>query len=118
VDVREATPYQRLRATDPHSAAIAMTYGQSEMREPVWSGELEKPSGKPLARLSRIPAAAEISTWAARRGDDVYRVAPDKWSRASAGARTMFNSTILGVTARGFLRFWPAALPSAQAWRL
>jgi phosphatidylserine/phosphatidylglycerophosphate/cardiolipin synthase-like enzyme len=52
VDVREATPYQRLRATDPQSAAIAMTYGRPEMREPVWPGELEMPSGKPLASKS------------------------------------------------------------------
>jgi hypothetical protein len=49
VDVREATPYQRLRATDPSSAAIARTYGRPEMNEPVWPGELEMPSGRPLA---------------------------------------------------------------------
>jgi phosphatidylserine/phosphatidylglycerophosphate/cardiolipin synthase-like enzyme len=48
VDVREATPYQRLRAADPESAAIAKTYGGQELNEPVWPGELEMPSGKPL----------------------------------------------------------------------
>jgi len=53
VDVREATPYQRLRAGDPESAAVALTYGRQEMREPAWPGELEMPSGKPLA--SRQP---------------------------------------------------------------
>jgi hypothetical protein len=49
VDVREARPYQRLRAEDPASAEIAMNYGRQELHEPVWPGELEMPSGKPIA---------------------------------------------------------------------
>jgi hypothetical protein len=52
VDVREATPYQRLRASDPNSAAIALTYGRQEMDEPVWPREVEVPSGKQIAPAS------------------------------------------------------------------
>jgi PLD-like domain len=49
VDVREASAYQRLRATDPASAAVAMTYARGEDREPVWPNEREMPSGKPIS---------------------------------------------------------------------
>ena len=46
VDVREASAYQRLRAIDPASAAVAMTYGRPEDREPDWPNEREMPSGE------------------------------------------------------------------------
>jgi phosphatidylserine/phosphatidylglycerophosphate/cardiolipin synthase-like enzyme len=66
VDVREARPYQRLRAEDPASAEIAMNYGRQELHEPVWPGELEMPSGKPLA--SKPPEShPELAQAAARR---------------------------------------------------
>jgi phosphatidylserine/phosphatidylglycerophosphate/cardiolipin synthase-like enzyme len=58
VDVREATPFQRLRAADPGSAAIAKAYGRQELNEPVWPGELEMPSGKPLVSK---PAPSHIA---------------------------------------------------------
>jgi hypothetical protein len=38
-----------LRAAEPESAAIVKTYGRQELNEPVWPGEFEMPSGKPLA---------------------------------------------------------------------
>jgi PLD-like domain len=66
VDVREARPYQRLRAEDPASAEIAMNYGRQELNEPVWPGELEMPSGKPLA--SKAPEShPELAQGTARR---------------------------------------------------
>jgi phosphatidylserine/phosphatidylglycerophosphate/cardiolipin synthase-like enzyme len=48
VDVREASAYHRLRAIDPASAAVAMTYGRPEEQEPDWPNEREMPSGELL----------------------------------------------------------------------
>lgn len=36
VDVREASPYQRLRASDPLAAEISQTYSRPEDAEPTW----------------------------------------------------------------------------------
>jgi phosphatidylserine/phosphatidylglycerophosphate/cardiolipin synthase-like enzyme len=81
VDVREARPYQRLRAEDPASAEIAMNYGRQELHEPVWPGELEMPSGKPLASK---PAEShpELAQAAARRPakSELGYTAPDGFS--------------------------------------
>jgi phosphatidylserine/phosphatidylglycerophosphate/cardiolipin synthase-like enzyme len=52
VDVREASAYQRLRAHDPASAAVAMTYSRPEDHEPTWPNEREMPSGKLLTSPS------------------------------------------------------------------
>ncbi len=49
VDVREATPHQRLRAHDPAAAALTQAYGRPEQKEPIWPFEREMPSGKLLA---------------------------------------------------------------------
>jgi phosphatidylserine/phosphatidylglycerophosphate/cardiolipin synthase-like enzyme len=54
VDVREASPYQRLRATDPASADVAETYGLPADNDPIWPNERELPSGK----LITSPASA------------------------------------------------------------
>src|SRR5580700_4440020 len=48
VDVREASPYQRLRAHDPAAAAVAQAYSRPEDAEPTWPYEREMPSGKLL----------------------------------------------------------------------
>lgn len=48
VDVREATPHQRLRAHDPAAAALADNFGRPEDKEPVWPFEREMPSGRTL----------------------------------------------------------------------
>ncbi len=48
VDVREATPHQRLRAQDPAAAELTQTYGRLENREPSWPFEREMPSGQLL----------------------------------------------------------------------
>jgi hypothetical protein len=48
VDVREATPHQRLRAHDPGAAALTQAYGRPENREPEWPYERDVPSGKRL----------------------------------------------------------------------
>src|SRR5215472_11649610 len=48
VDVREATPHQRLRAHDPAAAALTQTFGRPEQKEPTWPFEREMPSGKLL----------------------------------------------------------------------
>ena len=52
VDVREASPYQRLRAYDPAAAKVAETYGRPEERDPEWPFEREMPSGKPIGATS------------------------------------------------------------------
>ncbi len=48
VDVREATPHQRLRAHDPAAAALAQTFGRPEDIDPDWPLERELPSGQLL----------------------------------------------------------------------
>jgi phosphatidylserine/phosphatidylglycerophosphate/cardiolipin synthase-like enzyme len=48
VDVREASPHQRLRAHDPAAAALSQAYGRREDRDPTWPYEREMPSGKLL----------------------------------------------------------------------
>jgi phosphatidylserine/phosphatidylglycerophosphate/cardiolipin synthase-like enzyme len=49
VDVREATPHQRLRAHDPAAAAIAQSFGRPQDQDPAWPLEREMPSGQLLA---------------------------------------------------------------------
>jgi len=46
VDVREARPYQRLRAADPLAAELSQRYSRPEDAEPEWPLEREVPSGK------------------------------------------------------------------------
>jgi phosphatidylserine/phosphatidylglycerophosphate/cardiolipin synthase-like enzyme len=52
VDVREARPYQRLRAIDPLAAEVSQTYRRPEDSEPKWPLERELPSGKLLTSAS------------------------------------------------------------------
>lgn len=52
VDVREASGYQRLRASDPAAAAIAQVYERPEQRDPEWPKEREMPSGKLISAHS------------------------------------------------------------------
>lgn len=48
VDVREATPQQRLRASDPAAAALTQAFGAPENAEPQWPYERELPGGRLL----------------------------------------------------------------------
>jgi phosphatidylserine/phosphatidylglycerophosphate/cardiolipin synthase-like enzyme len=48
VDVRQATPHQRLRAHDPLAAELTQTFGRPQDIDPVWPLEREIPSGKRL----------------------------------------------------------------------
>jgi phosphatidylserine/phosphatidylglycerophosphate/cardiolipin synthase-like enzyme len=48
VDVREATPHQRLRAKDPAAAATVQAFGRPQDKEPTWPLEREMPSGQLL----------------------------------------------------------------------
>ncbi len=48
VDVREATPHQRLRANDPAAAAMTQVFGRPQDKEPTWPLEREMPSGQRL----------------------------------------------------------------------
>jgi phosphatidylserine/phosphatidylglycerophosphate/cardiolipin synthase-like enzyme len=48
VDVREATPHQRLRARDPAAAAMTQAFGRPQDKEPTWPLEREMPSGQLL----------------------------------------------------------------------
>jgi len=52
VDVREASSYQRLRASDPLAAEVSQTYRRPEDGEPEWPLERELPSGKLLTSAS------------------------------------------------------------------
>jgi hypothetical protein len=71
VDVREATPYQRLRAHDPAAAALAQAYCRSESKEPPWEHEREMPSG----RLMSGPDSSTSKALAAhaRRGTATHQ---------------------------------------------
>ncbi len=61
VDVREATPYQRLRAHDPAAATLAQAYSRPEDKEPLWDHEREMPSGRlvsgPQSSTAKVLAA-------------------------------------------------------------
>jgi hypothetical protein len=48
VDVRQASPYQRLRANDPLAAEVSRAYGRPEDEEPSWPREREVETGKLL----------------------------------------------------------------------
>jgi phosphatidylserine/phosphatidylglycerophosphate/cardiolipin synthase-like enzyme len=64
VDVREASAYQRLRARDPGSAAVAYAYARPEDAEPSWEYERELPSGQLLSKkpAPQHPAIKATST--------------------------------------------------------
>jgi phosphatidylserine/phosphatidylglycerophosphate/cardiolipin synthase-like enzyme len=49
VDVREATPHQRLRAHDPLAAQLTQQFGRPQDADPVWPLEREMPGGKLLS---------------------------------------------------------------------
>jgi len=61
VDVREATPHQRLRARDPAAAAIALAYGPPELAQPSWPYERLMPGGKLLRRPGAAAAASRVA---------------------------------------------------------
>ena len=48
VDVREATPYQRLCARDEGAAKLVHAFGRPEVKEPAWPLERAMPSGRLL----------------------------------------------------------------------
>jgi phosphatidylserine/phosphatidylglycerophosphate/cardiolipin synthase-like enzyme len=74
VDVREASPYHRLRAIDPLAAEVSQAYRRPEQAEPEWPLERELPSGELLtsarsetqkklkAQKATQPAAASALT--------------------------------------------------------
>ena len=66
VDVREATPYQRLRAHDPAAAALAQAYGRPENKEPIWPYERSMPDGKLLSDPQSM-THAQLATLTAQR---------------------------------------------------
>lgn len=66
VDVREASPHQRLAAHDPAAAALAQAHQRPEESEPVWPMEREVSSGqlleKPHATARQAHAAPQAAT--------------------------------------------------------
>jgi len=66
VDVREASPYQRLRSVDPLAADISQTYRRPEEDEPEWPGEIELPTGQ-LLSSARSNVSKMLTTQRARR---------------------------------------------------
>jgi phosphatidylserine/phosphatidylglycerophosphate/cardiolipin synthase-like enzyme len=66
VDVREATPHQRLRANDPAAAAVTQTFGRPQDKEPVWPLEREMPSGQ-LLNSPKSKTQQALANFAARQ---------------------------------------------------
>ena len=63
VDVREASPFQRLCARNWPAAAVTQVFGREENKEPTWPFEREMPSGKPLKQFwSMSPTSLVKST--------------------------------------------------------
>ena len=63
VDVREASPFQRLCARNWPAAAVTQAFGRPEDKEPTWPFERQIPSGKLLQNLwSMTPKALMKST--------------------------------------------------------
>jgi phosphatidylserine/phosphatidylglycerophosphate/cardiolipin synthase-like enzyme len=66
VDVREATPHQRLRANDPAAAALTQTFGRPQDKEPTWPLEREMPSGQ-LLNSPKSNTQKGLTDYAARQ---------------------------------------------------
>jgi hypothetical protein len=63
VDVREASPFQRLCARNWPAAAVTQVFGREENKEPTWPFEREMPSGKLLKQFwSMSPKSLVKST--------------------------------------------------------
>ena len=66
VDVREATPHQRLRANDPAAAAMTQVFGRPQDKEPRWPLEREMPSGQ-LLKSPKSKTQKALADYAARQ---------------------------------------------------
>lgn len=66
VDVREATPHQRLRANDPAAAAMTQAFGRPQDKEPTWPLEREMPSGQ-LIESPKSQTQRALADFAARQ---------------------------------------------------
>jgi phosphatidylserine/phosphatidylglycerophosphate/cardiolipin synthase-like enzyme len=66
VDVREATPHQRLRANDPAAAALTQAFGRPQDKEPTWPLEREMPSGQ-LLQSPKSKTQEALADFAARQ---------------------------------------------------
>src|SRR3984957_16327780 len=66
VDVREATPHQRLRANDPAAAALTQTFGRPQDKEPTWPLEREMPGGQ-LLNSPKSKTQQALTDFAARQ---------------------------------------------------
>jgi phosphatidylserine/phosphatidylglycerophosphate/cardiolipin synthase-like enzyme len=66
VDVREATPHQRLRANDPAAAALTQSFGRPQDKEPSWPLEREMPSGQ-LLQSTKSKTQTVLADFVARQ---------------------------------------------------
>ncbi len=66
VDVREATPHQRLRANDPAAAALTQAFGRPQDKEPIWPLEREMPGGQ-LIQSPKSKTERAIADFTARQ---------------------------------------------------
>lgn len=66
VDIRQATPHQRLRANDPAAAAMTQVFGRPQDNEPSWPLERAMPSGRPLVSATSGTQKA-LADFAARQ---------------------------------------------------
>jgi phosphatidylserine/phosphatidylglycerophosphate/cardiolipin synthase-like enzyme len=66
VDVREATPHQRLRANDPAAAAMTQAFGRPQDKEPTWPLEREIPSGQ-LLQSPKSKTQKALADYAAKQ---------------------------------------------------
>ncbi len=88
VDVRQATPHERLRARDPAAAALVRSMRRAEPQSPDWPLERELPSGRLLssaashhqrriaAQAERLPATAAAVAAADKKPQIPYVPAP------------------------------------------
>lgn len=80
VDVREATPHQRLRAHDPMAAQLTQDFGRPQDIDPVWPLEREVPSGKllaaPASRNQKLLQSQKASQSTVQRAVTAHQTKP------------------------------------------
>jgi hypothetical protein len=126
VDVREASPYQRLNAADPAAAALAEAYGRPENRDPSWPDERELSTGKRMTdatshtqRMMRKaetlqPATHRALTAHAGKKDNQVDYAPPK-GEAPLSNRSKSRRQSLRMSARmPGLRRYRSSLPKRR----
>jgi phosphatidylserine/phosphatidylglycerophosphate/cardiolipin synthase-like enzyme len=104
VDVREARPYQRLRAIDPLAAEVSQTYSRPEDAEPEWPLERELPGGdllkSPRSNTQKKLSAQSKAQPAAAKALTAHQTKPNlPYDPAGCPPLTPVNATATVTTA-------------------